>query len=55
MPLNVASPVRVVPLPTKPASVPSLMSRASDSLSLTAREVVEVLEAAPEACPCCDW
>jgi hypothetical protein len=40
MPLKLASPVSVVPLPTKPVSVPSLMSRASDSLSVTAREVV---------------
>src|ERR1044072_3112807 len=40
MPLKLASPVRVVPLPTKPVSVPSLMSRASDSDSVTAREVV---------------
>jgi hypothetical protein len=43
--LKLASPVRLVPLPTKPVSVPSLISRASDSLSVTARPVVGV----------CDW
>src|ERR1051325_1784569 len=36
MALKLASPVTTVPLPTKPLRLPSLISRASDSLSVIA-------------------
>src|ERR1044072_53844 len=36
MALKFASPVTVVPLPTKPLRLPSLISRASDALSVIA-------------------
>src|SRR4029453_14776164 len=45
MALKLASPVTTVPPPTKPLSVPSLMSRAKVSLSVMAREEPAVTSA----------